>query len=91
MVRRESVQRLGSCRCRDTDAAEWNVHGVEVLSMCLVDVAVFAFRGLEPPQRVGPNGDADVRGDDRGWHVLLEWLLPAPSRAPPPLARAASS
>jgi hypothetical protein len=47
--------------------------------MGLVDIAVLAFLGLEPVQRVRAYGDADVRGDNRGGAACLSGSLLYPA------------
>ena len=66
MVRREPVEDPGSRRCGHADAAEPNVHGLEVPAVGRIDVAVVALLVAEPLSGAGTHGDADVRGDDRG-------------------------
>ena len=87
----QSLEHLRSRRCGHADAAELNVHGLEVLAMALVDVAVVALLVAEPLPRAGAHCDADVGGDDRGGTSGLVGSFLHPSARLRPLGRAASS
>jgi hypothetical protein len=73
---------------RPPDAAEPNVHGFEVLTVGLIDVAVVALLLAEPLPCAGAHGDADIQGDDRGGPSRLVGSLLHPSgrTAPGPTA-----
>ena len=91
MVRRQSVEHPRSRRCGHADAAEGNVHGLEVLTMGLIDVAVAALprRGAAALRR-GPRRRGH-RTRRPGRRVPPGRLPAAPSGAPGRHGRAASS
>ena len=67
---------------RPPDAAEPNVHGFEVLTVGLIDVAVVALLLAEPLPCAGAHGDADIQGDDRGGPSRLVGSLLHPAAGP---------
>ena len=91
VVRRQSVEHPRSRRCGHADAAEGNVHGLEVLTMGLIDVAVAALLGAVPLPCAGAHGDADIGRDDRGSASRLVGSLPHPAARLGGYGRAASS